>query len=250
VSIEEDIAIVLGIQDSREALARIRKFIRCNGNLGLADAAAATAQTMSDKPGTVLDPWSYCIGVHNHNAARAAALYPFLHLLENGMRARVDALLTQRLHADWYLTPESFLPAPVASKFRESETYREIQDRSPGMRAPYPIKRQSSGMEFLRHLSFWGTCRITKELAYRNWGDVFPAKHWQPRQRHDQLWSTLEPVTRLRNEIAHTRGLGLSPYEEARRTVTALLDRLEFDSVKASGRLIEKMQEIHTSFEA
>jgi len=83
------VAEQLQLEADAEALRRIAKFIRCNGDAGLLEAAREVRKRLTAQPGAIGDPWSYCVSVYNANAARAAALYPLVFLLENGLRARV-----------------------------------------------------------------------------------------------------------------------------------------------------------------
>jgi hypothetical protein len=193
----------------------------------------------------IRDPWSYCIGVFNHNAARASAAYPYLFLFENGLRARVDAHLTRSLGSRWFLQPGTYLPEGIARALTTKDIYKGVQDRSASQQAPYPIKTFGSGLDFLRSLSLWPLTRIALHIHRRYQLALFQVPTGQRAYDPQSLERMFDGIIDARNRVSHHLGLSLTEYEGVRPRLVEVLARLEFDTSKAIARVTRSVAEVH-----
>jgi hypothetical protein len=249
----DQIEIVLGLKNDPDSCKRIEKFVRCNGHAGLLEAATTTAamvrdrQRRADDPDVeqIHDPWSYCISVFNHDAARASATYPYLFLFENGLRARVDAHLARSLGSDWFLRPTTYLPDGIARALTTKDIYREVQDRSANPEAPYPIKPFDSGLHFLRALTLWPLTQIALRIHRQYRLALFQVPTAQAPYDPQGLDRMFAGIIDARNRVSHHLGLSLTEYEGVRPKLVDILTRLEFDADKAIARVSQGLAEVH-----
>lgn len=235
------IADLIGLARDEIAVGRIDKFVRCNGDAGLIDAARETRSQLDQRPGAVADAWHYTISVYNGNAARAAALYPLLFLLENGIRVRVDSLLADQHGPAWFATPERYATRSLADALRSGDRFRAVQERIGDARG---IRRFASGAEFCQALPFSGL----RDLVLDNPGltkHAFSARIGIAPIHPQRLRSALKELVDCRNDVAHHRGIRVNLFEDARKTCTEFLERLDFDVAKAGDRILTKVHEVH-----
>lgn len=221
---------------------KVEKFIRCNGAAGVESAARETA-AITARDGPRVDPWAYCIGVHNGNLARAATLFPLLHLLENSLRARIDFYLSQSLAgAAWYRSPSGYLSPSSAGNLVRYESCSGVQDRTASAQGPWPIKPFPSGTEFLEHVPFWVIVDIVNHNLRGPLRWLFTADNTRPPVAPTRVATILLNVHDCRNEIAHHRGVRLSLYTTTALGLNELLEALEFDVARAGRRVMDLVE--------
>lgn len=239
----------LGLRDNAQIAAQVEKFIRCNGALGALDAAHETASILKSGSQTIHDPWAYCIGVHNGNVARAATLFPLLHLLENSLRARVDFFMAQSLGSAWYQNPNSYLKPSDANVVRSDSATKGVQDRSGGV-SPYPIMAFATGTDFLVQVPFWVLEAIINNNIRLRLRFLFTAERGRPPIAPTRVESLLQDIHISRNEIAHHRGIPRTLYASTAAGLQQILEALEFDVGKATQHVQELVSDYHKVFPA
>jgi hypothetical protein len=230
---------LLGLKDDPQVVAQIEKFIRCNGATGVVKAANAVARRRSSDPGEIKDPWAYCINAYNGSVARSAVLHPFLYVLENALRARVDSLMTAEQGRDWYLLPGTYLDPDSAGRFTKGDDFQAVQDRTGGGDGPYPIQRFRYGSTFLERTSFSGLQRIV-EHNYAS-GPLSELLRGPEGEKLDpeRVRKSLDLVHDIRNDVAHHRTITPEGFSAAERRIVELLVHLEFDVFRALTRIDE-----------
>lgn len=245
-----EILSLLQIED-QAGIKRVQKFVRTNGAQGLLAAARETSVAMQGKQdtlGAIVDPWGYCLGVVNHDAARAVALHPYLALFENALRVRVDRHLSTSRSTSWHVTPERHLPDWIVRGWTTKDVYRNLQVRSDGADGgPYELKRFASGLDLVTELSLSGLAAIAKEIHRTSPHALFPANpairaYVYTDQAINRYFGKITPA---RDAVAHHRGLRKATFEEAKTLLCELLERMEFDHEKAVARLLDKVSETH-----
>jgi hypothetical protein len=91
---------ILGVAASPDMVDKVALFVSL---LGWDRVRRASEYTAGRDQSRIGEPWPYTIGVINQNSARASYLYTLFHWIELGIRARLDAALSERFGADWHL---------------------------------------------------------------------------------------------------------------------------------------------------
>lgn len=221
-------------------LARVEKFVACNGAEGVRRAAEGIQARVAS--GKVADPWGYTVEAYNRSLAQLSHLYSLVNLVESGLRSRVDIGYTRAVGPHWHRTPHLYLPSQppyVVINFVADGGQPRIRwaPAGPG-RQPTQIEDLGSGAAFLQELTFgWLNQLVLHGYTARGaLHDILLTADGQ-RITHSEATALLAAAKDTRNDVAHNKYVSPNAYETARRSLVRLLDLLRFDVPRTIQRM-------------